>query len=221
MYSLYTKPLSYSKLLKNVPDYLSEDGTEFDKALSEVSTFMEPKGLADNGVFVLKDNLYSKIDPLRLDNLENEFESSASIIKSHLATSKEDVNKTILVPQLIHPKHLDPLTMRLGAFTRTGVFAKLMYKLLQVCLDTENGLFLNELLHLIHCVFKDDEQVNGKSSIPQNFISKSICNLFLSIANAKSDIFSESITSKADYLLEVMIRKILRMCLTPSLLDSV
>lgn len=207
MYSLYTKPLSYSKLLKNVPDYLSEDGTEFDKALSEVSTFMEPKGLADNGVFVLKDNLYSKIDPLRLDNLENEFESSASIIKSHLATSKEDVNKTILVPQLIHPKHLDPLTMRLGAFTRTGVFAKLMYKLLQVCLDTENGLFLNELLHLIHCVFKDDEQVNGKSSIPQNFISKSICNLFLSIANAKSDIFSESITSKADYLLEVMIRK--------------
>lgn len=207
MYSLYTKPLSYSKLLKHIPDYLSEDGTEFDTALAEVSTFIEPKGLADNGVFMLKENLYSKIDPLRLDNLENEFESSASIIKTHLAKSKEEVAKTILVPQLIHPKHLDPMAAKLGTFTRTNVFAKLVYKLLQVSLDTEGGIFLNELLHLIHCAFKDDEQVNGKNSIPANFISKSICNLLLSIANAKSNVFSESITSKADFLLELMIRK--------------
>ena len=53
----------------------------------------------------------------------------------------------------------------------------------------------------------DDELINGKDSIPEAYLSKPICNLLLSIANAKSDVFSESIVRKADYLLEKMIMK--------------
>ncbi|CCF57826.1 hypothetical protein KAFR_0D01790 [Kazachstania africana CBS 2517] len=208
IYNLYSKPLSYSKLLKKVPDYLTENTTDFDSALNEVSIFIEPKGLADNGVFKLKESLYSKIDPLKLLNLENEFESSATVIKTHLAkNTKDDVTKVILQPQITSLKHMDEEAAELGAFTRSTIFAKIIYKLLQVCLDTEDGTFLNELLHLIHGIFRDDEMVNGKSSLPNAFLSKPICNLLLSIAVSKTENFSGHITSKANYLLQKMINK--------------
>ncbi|CCD24506.1 E3 ubiquitin-protein ligase UBR1 NDAI_0D01920 [Naumovozyma dairenensis CBS 421] len=207
IYNLYTKPLSYSKLLRLVPDYLIEDTTLFDSALSEVSIFVEPKGLADNGVFKLKESFYSKIDPLKLSNLDNEFESSSVIIKSHLTKNKKDTSGVILQPQIKSAKHLDENAIHLGNFTRTSIFAKIVYKLLQVSLDTEESVYLNELLHLLHGIFKDDELVNGKDSLPKAYISKPICNLLLSISNIKSSIFSEHITKKADYLLETMLKK--------------
>ena len=209
IYSLYSKPLSYSKLLRSVPDYLTEDSTLFDSALSEVSIFVEPKGLADNGIFKLKESLFSKIDPLKLSNLGNEFESSSAIIKAHIAKQKKttDLPSIILQPQITPVKHLDKDTQNLGNFTRSSVFTKVIYKLLQACLDNEDGTFLNELLHLIHGIFKDDELINGKNSLPETYISKPICALLLSIANSKSEAFSEHILKKADYLLQEMILK--------------
>lgn len=207
-YNLYTKPLSYSKLLRNVPDYLTDDAKIFDEALNEVSIFVEPKGLADNGVFKLKESYYTKIDPLRLLNLGNDFESSAAVIRNHLSkTKKQDITKIILNPQLTSPKNIDENAKQLGSFTRNLAFVKIIYKLLQVSLDTEDSTYLNELLHLIHGIFKDDELVNGKNSIPETFLTLPICNLLLSIINSKSAVFTEAITTKADYLLENMIIK--------------
>ena len=208
MYNLYTKALSYSKLLRLVPDYLTEDSTLFDAALEEISIFKEPQGLTDNGVFKLKEKYYSKVDPLRLSNLDNEFESSAMIIKKHLNKSKKDDGSSIILdPQLVSPSKMDEGARLLGSFTRHPVFAKIVYKLLQVCLDTNEGVFLNELLHLIHGIFMDDEQTNGKSSFPDAYLSKPICNLLMSIVNSSPDTFSKNIRTKADYLLKNMIEK--------------
>ena len=208
MYNLYTKPLSYSKLLRLVPDYLTEDSALFDTALEEISVFKEPQGLTDNGVFKLKEKHYSKVDPLRLSNLDNEFESSAMIIKKHLNKNKKgDGSNIILEPQLVSPAEMDEGARLLGSFTRHPVFAKIVYKLLQVCLDTNEGVFLNELLHLIHGIFMDDEQTNGESSFPDAYLSKPICNLLMSIVNSSPDTFSKNIRTKADYLLKNMITK--------------
>ena len=208
IYSLYQKPLPYSKLLRLVPDYYTENAADFDKALYEVSIFVEPKGLADNAVFKLKDAYYSKIDPLRLSNLGNEFENSATVIRTHLSkTKKENISRIILQPQLISPKHLDPDVKHIGDFTHSPVFVKVVYKLLQISLDKEDTTYLNELLHLIHAIFKDYEQIHGKQAIPETYIQLPICNLFLSIVNSRSAIFSECIINKADYLLEKMIIK--------------
>ncbi|CAL9730085.1 E3 ubiquitin-protein ligase Ubr1p [Monosporozyma unispora] len=208
IYSLYQKPLSYSKLLRLVPDYYTENANDFDAALEEVSIFIEPKGLADNAVFKLKDLYYSKIDPLRLANLGNEFENSATMIRTHIAKiKKEDMNNIILQPQIVSPKNLDADIKQLGGFSRNPVFVKIIYKLLQTSLDKEDTTYLNELLHLIHAIFKDDEQVNGKQSVPDTYIKLPICSLLLSIVNSKSNAFSETVVNKADYLLEKMIMK--------------
>ncbi|AAS50220.1 AAL146Wp [Eremothecium gossypii ATCC 10895] len=206
IYSLLMKPLPYSELLKSVPDYLSEKLSVFDECLHEVSEYVEPKGLEDSGVFSLKKEMYKKIDPLRLLNMKNDFEHSATIVKTHLAEGSNAVGQVVLQPQLISPKHLDELAAHLGDFTRTQVFAKLIYKLLQACIDREDGTYLYELLHLLHGIFKDDELLRGKSSIPEAYISKPICNLLLLI-DTKANVFSENAIRKADFLLEHMIRK--------------
>ncbi|KAG0667442.1 E3 ubiquitin-protein ligase ubr1 [Maudiozyma exigua] len=208
MYNLFTKPLSYSKLLRLVPDYLTEDSTLFDAALEEISIFKEPQGLTDNGVFKLKEKYYTKIDPLKLSNLDNEFETSAMVIKKHLNKGKKgDGSSIILEPQLVSPTEMDEGARLLGSFTRHPVFAKIVYKLLQVCLDTNEGVFLNELLHLVHGIFMDDEQTNGDSSFPDAYLSKPICNLLMSIVNSSPDIFSKNIRTNADFLLKQMIEK--------------
>lgn len=205
IYNLYTQPLSYTKLLRSIPDYLTERTSQFDEVLAEVSTYVEPKGLEDSGVFKLKREMYKRIDPLRLLNMENDFEHSATIIKSRLAETKEDAPKVVLQPQIESPKYLDETAKELGTFTRNSTFAKLIYKLLQTSIDLEESTFIYELLHLIHGIFKDDKLVNGKSSVPEAYISKPICNLLLTIVDSKSSVFSENVIRKADYLLENMI----------------
>lgn len=207
IYTLCIKPLSYSRLLRSVPDYLTEDSSELESALEEVSDFVEPKGLADSGVLKLKEHRYSQVDPLKLLNMENEFETTAKIIKTHLAKDKISATQVVLHPQILPPDELDEDATELGKFTRCDVFAKLIYKLLQVCIDKQEGTFLYELLHLVHGIFRDDELCNGKDSLPQAYLSKPICNLLLSIANSKTEVFSEYVMRKADFLLEHMILK--------------
>lgn len=207
IYGLYIEPLSYSKLLKTIPDYLREETTEFDNILKEVSDFIEPKGLADSGVFQLKETIYSEIDPLKTYNTDNDFESSSNIIKTHLTKKKKDVNGIVLQPQITHPDLLEERVKNLGDFTRITIFAKLIYKLLQVSIDTEDGTFLYPLLHLIHAIFVDYSLINGKDALPEAYMRMPVCNLLLQITNLKSDTFSESILTKADYLLQYMIRR--------------
>ncbi|SCU85809.1 LADA_0D09868g1_1 [Lachancea dasiensis] len=207
MYGLFMEPLSYSDLFSAMPEYLTESSNLFDQALHEVSIFVEPKGLEDNGVFKLKPELYRKIDPLQLPNMGNDFEHSASVIMSHLAEPGHDAKKVVLEPQLTHPKHMDEGARNLGAFTRTDAFAKVIFNLLQVCLDFDEGTFIYGLLHLVHAIFKDHELANGKNSIPGPYLSIPVCNLFLTIIDSKSAVFSESAIAKADFLLEFMIRR--------------
>ncbi|SCU79423.1 LAFA_0B03026g1_1 [Lachancea sp. 'fantastica'] len=207
IYGLFMEPLSYSDLFAGMPEYLTEKSSVFDKALEEVSIYVEPRGLEDNGVFKLKPEFYKKVDAMQLPNMGNDFEHSSSVIASHLAGPGGDTKKIILEPQLTHPKYLDETAKNLGAFTRTGLFAKVVFNLLQMCLDLDEGTFLYGLLHLIHGIFKDHELVYGKGSIPDAYLSKPVCNLFLTIVDCKSSVFSESVISKADYLLEMMMWK--------------
>ncbi|SCV03482.1 LAMI_0H08504g1_1 [Lachancea mirantina] len=207
IYGLYMEPLSYSNLLKDIPEYLTENTSHFDKALDEVAYYVEPRGLEDNGVFKLKAEYYKKIDLLQLLNMENDFEHSASVIKLNIAQNEEEASKVILQPQLIPYKFLDERAVNIGDFARTDVFARLVYKLLQTSIDREEGTFLYGLLHLIHAIFRDEELINGKQSLPEAYLSKPICSLLLMIVDSKANVFSENAVSKADYLLEDMIWK--------------
>ncbi|CAG98476.1 E3 ubiquitin-protein ligase UBR1 [Kluyveromyces lactis] len=207
IYKLYAEPLSYTDLLNDIPDYLTESVSQFDTVLEEVSTYIEPKGLEDNGVFKLKKELYKRIDSLRLLNMGNDFEHSATIVKSHLADSKEKRAKIIVKPQLLELDELDPCARELGSFTRTNLFAKLIFKLLKLAVSDSSFSFTYELLHLIHAIFRDDEMVNGKDSLPEAYISKPICDLLLSIVDSESGSFSENVVATADYLLDNMIMK--------------
>ncbi|SSD58824.1 related to E3 ubiquitin-protein ligase UBR1 [Saccharomycodes ludwigii] len=205
IYNLYTQPLPYSKLLESIPDYLTESTSKFDICLEEVSLYVEPKGLEDNGVFKLKRAMFNKIDPLRLLNMDNDFEHSANIIKQQVSKDKKNIEKTIIEPRLEAYDKLEKGSETLGNFTRTNLFAKIIYKLLAVCVTDKNSAFLYELLHLVHGIMIDDEYIHGTQSFPQAYLDKPICNYLLMITQETS--FSSNIINKADYLLERMLRK--------------
>lgn len=207
IYKLYTEPLSYTSLLNEIPDYLTESISQFDAALEEVSLYVEPKGLEDSGVFKLRKDLYEKVDPLRLLNMGNDFEHSASLIKAQIAGVNEKKQNIVLHPRFLGLKHLDEGVAQLGDFTRTDIFAKLVYKLLKVVVNEPSTSFAFELLHLIYGVFKDDEMINGKHSIPEAYIRKPICDLLLNIVESEGGKYSENVVSTADFLLENMIMK--------------
>ena len=210
IYSLYPKPLYYSKLLEYVPDVLSEQLTEIDECLNDVADFVPPTGLADNGVFKLKENFYSCIDPLKLLNTKDDFEHSISIVEQNMEKINKvagtEKNAKIIVSPVLEPyENMVEGSRKLGSFTRCDLFSKVLYKLFHYCLANEEYTFLYELLHLVHAIFLDDELANGATSFPDAYIKKPICNHLLSIVqNTK---LSDNFKVKADYLLKFMLHK--------------
>ena len=204
-YNLYPKPLSYSKLLKSIPDYLIQNNNnqDFDVALEEITIFEEPKGLSDNGVYKLNRELYSRIDPLNVFNMGNDFETSAVNIKSNILGKSKNTNNVILEPYFAD--HATKINV--GDFSKTNLFGTLIKKLLFVEIEHEDSTYLYELLHFIHAIFKDEKiMTNIPNAIPEVYIDATIIGYLIKISDEKFEKkFSEHIVSKAKYLIEQVI----------------
>ena len=74
---------------------------------------------------------------------------------------------------------------RIGDFAKTLPFIKLIYKFLQVAIDTANETYLPHLLHLIHAIVLDDEKIHGKEYLNENFVVIPITDLLLTIVESK------------------------------------
>ncbi|CCE63403.1 hypothetical protein TPHA_0E03130 [Tetrapisispora phaffii CBS 4417] len=206
IYKLFSKPLSYSKLLKSIPNYLIENNNnqDFDISLEKLSIFEEPKGLSDNGVYKLKKQNYSLIDPLNMFNMGNDFESSVNIIKSKLAGKVRKPEEIIIEPYF-NEKVRDE---RIGRFLRTTIFVNLIENLLEEVILSNNATYLYELLHLLHAIFKDYRLCNNYSNkIPPEYKSESIISSLIAVLKDSSNKqFSGNIIAKANWVLESIIQ---------------
>ncbi|EDO19022.1 hypothetical protein Kpol_2002p93 [Vanderwaltozyma polyspora DSM 70294] len=205
IYNLYSKPLSYSKLLKAIPDYLVQhnNNQDFDIALEKLSVFEEPKGLTDSGVYRLSKKYYSRIDPLNILNMGNDFETSATTIKNCISGKSKKNQKIILDPYF--PSNCDKLYV--GQFSKTMPFTRFIYKLLSAAIEMSEGSYLYELLHLIHAIFKDEQiLMESKKIIPDSYLEVPICELLVKIFDSQfENKFSDSIVTKANFLFEEMV----------------
>lgn len=202
-YSLSDEPKSYSSLKSDLDIEVSEL-PEFDALLEECADYQPPSGLIDSGIYRLKQGFFEKLDPLSLHLDTSQFQTvSEYLIKNIAMEQKIKEEKVVLIP---HITELDDglVNEKLASFTKTKDFAKLMYKYLQVSIDTSDETYLPHLLHLIHAVLKDDELLHGASYLNENFISIPICNLLLSVAQAT---MSKNVVRKAEYLLDNFISK--------------
>lgn len=204
IYNLFSGPKPYSDLEDLVEEDDSFNSDLFEKVLNKVSNFNAPKGLNDDGKYSLKPELMKSVDPLHTAAQSLDYNKSlTSLAKSAALTSEEHPSwEEIVIPPIINKLENYP---ELGAFTRTFEFAKLVSKLLDYVISEEKESFAPVLLHLIHAVILDNEQVNGVENILESFTHVPICEHLFSITSNAN--FTKHLRTKADFILSSLIFK--------------
>lgn len=202
-YSLSEGPKGYSAIKDRVALEIYNH-PDFDKWLVECADYQPPSSLVDTGLYRLKPHIYGELDPysLHLDSSQSQDVSDA--IMRYIARTKNiPENEAVITPKIIFASD-DYVNKNIGSFAKTKYFAKLMYKFLQVSLDTKDETFLPHLLHLLHAVILDDEAIHGEKFVSSAFIDIPICDLLLNIVESA---MSKSIVTKANFLLDMFMTR--------------
>ncbi|KIW05508.1 uncharacterized protein PV09_03391 [Verruconis gallopava] len=167
VHTLCFKPLSFSSLCNHIPDKFS-DTDQFDQLIQEMTIFRPPEGVSDHGTFALKDEYFEQIDPFLAHFSRNQRDEAENIYKKHMAKKLgKDPADIVYEPKL--RKIESGLFKELGNFTKTPLFAQIIYYLLQYTLvadrfapnvpSTKVEQFLQFILHLtLVAVMEDDGQ---------------------------------------------------------------
>lgn len=81
IHNLCLGPLTYSELLKRVPERIHEH-VDFDSILAAVGDFRAPTGVNDFGTYTLKQHLYSEVDPYFWHYSRNNREEALATLKA-------------------------------------------------------------------------------------------------------------------------------------------
>lgn len=201
IYTLYDGNKTFDAIEEALDAKLLEEKF-FEHVLEEVADFNPPKGLQDDGSFQLKEEYFSKIDPMNLYASGKDLQDILPNLAKKLATSaKKSPDDVIIEPRVTKLEHFKEL----GEFTRTSHFAKFLVKLLDHANEKKEESYVPLVLHLLHASLKDADLAYGKNHVVQSFFTVPLCEALFSIVN-NSD-FSKSTVVKADHLLEMLIMK--------------
>ncbi|KAL2060184.1 hypothetical protein VTL71DRAFT_9579 [Oculimacula yallundae] len=159
------KPLSFSEICGKLPDKF-QDQEECQDILDEMTIFKAPEGLSDVGTFELKPEFLEDIDPYIAHYNKNQREESEMAYKNSIAKKTGRVASDIV----FEPK-LRPVESRafadLSAFTRTGIFAQIIYYALLYPMKAQEltptvpvtrvEAFLQVVLHLVLIAIAEDK----------------------------------------------------------------
>jgi E3 ubiquitin-protein ligase UBR1 len=203
IYALSDKPISYSSLKAHL-DTEIKDLPQFDEILLELADYQAPSALADSGMYRLKKKILESLDPLSLYLDLSKFHTVSETLVKNIAASKNiKEDEVVLIPE-ITDCDVQLVNEKIGRFAKTKEFAKLIYKLLQLAIDTSEEMYLPHLLHLVHALLKDDELLHGKEYLNENFIIIPISDLLLTLVDSS---MSSHIVRKADYLVVQFVLK--------------
>lgn len=158
------KPMTYSDLARHVPERLSE-ADEFQGILESITNYRAPDGLADSGTFELKEKYLDEVDPYIIQFTKNQREEIEANYRARMAkkTGKPEAD-------MVFEPHLRPIKSGafkdLAAFTRTPIFAQIIYCSLAYALqfktftpsipETRVETFLLLVLHLCQLAVLED-----------------------------------------------------------------
>ncbi|KXX78742.1 E3 ubiquitin-protein ligase ubr1 [Madurella mycetomatis] len=165
------KPMSFSDICQKLPDKFQEQ-EDFHRILDEMTTFKSPEGLSDVGTFELKPQLIEDVDPYIAHYNKNQREESEMAWRKWMA---KKTGKSI--EDVVYEPKLKPIPSGvfagLGEFTRTGMFAQIIYYSLLYTLvypgltpqvpSTRVETFLQVVLHLILIAIAEDNSDEDRS----------------------------------------------------------
>jgi E3 ubiquitin-protein ligase UBR1 len=159
------KPLSFSEICSKLPDKF-QDQEECQDILDEMTTFKPPEGLSDVGTFELKEQFLEDIDPYIAHYNKNQREESENAYKTWMAKKTGRSASDIVFESKLRPIESGAFS-DLSAFTRTGIFAQIIYYALLYPLKcqeltpsvpvTRVEAFLQVVLHLVLIAISEDK----------------------------------------------------------------
>lgn len=162
------KPLAFSDLSGRLADKF-QDLEEFQTILEEMTNFRAPEGLSDTGTFELKQEYLADIDPYIAHYSKNQRDEAEHAYRAWMAKrTGKSIAEVVLEPNLgkIHSGVFEDLS----AFTRTPLFAQIVFHSLLYPLQTQTlteipgtriEAFLQVVLHLVLCAISEDNSVGG------------------------------------------------------------
>jgi E3 ubiquitin-protein ligase UBR1 len=174
------KPLSFTEICNKLPDKF-QDQEECQDILDEMTTFKPPEGLSDVGSFELKEQYLEDVDPYISHYTKNQREESENAYKAWLAKKTGRPAADIVFEPKLRPIESGTFS-DLSAFTRTGIFAQIIYYALLFPLKAQDftptvpvtrvEAFLQVVLHLVLIAIledKTDEDEMSEDSL-QSFV---------------------------------------------------
>jgi len=164
-HTLCFKPLSFSEICGKLPDKF-QDQEECQDILDEMTTFKPPEGLSDVGTFELKEQFLEDIDPYISHYNKNQREESENAYKAWMAKKTGRPASDIVFEPKLRPIETGAFS-DLSAFTRTGIFAQIIYYALLYPLKAQDFVpmvpvtrleaFLQVVLHLVLIAISEDK----------------------------------------------------------------
>jgi E3 ubiquitin-protein ligase UBR1 len=159
------KPLSFSEICSKLPDKF-QDQEECQDILDEMTTFKPPEGLSDVGTFELKEQFLEDVDPYISHYNKNQREESENSYKNWMAKKTGRSPSDIVFESKPRPIESGAFS-DLSGFTRTGIFAQIIYYALLYPLKAERltpsvpatrvDAFLQVVLHLVLIAISEDK----------------------------------------------------------------
>lgn len=170
------KPLPFSDICNKLPDKF-QDQEECQDVLESMTIFKPPEGLSDVGTFELKEEFSEEIDPYISHYNKNQREESENVYKTWMAKKMgKPISEIVFEPKL--PSIESGAFSDLAAFTRTGIFAQIIYYSILYALKAQEltptvaitrvEAFLQVVLHLILIAISEDKSDENNPSQESN-----------------------------------------------------
>ncbi|KAA8909491.1 hypothetical protein FN846DRAFT_942436 [Sphaerosporella brunnea] len=175
------KPLQYSELSRQIPERLY-DNDKFQEILSEVTNYRGPDGLSGYGTFSLKEEYLDEVDPYIAHFTKNQREEIEANYRTRMAKKTGKPESDIGFEPRLRPINTGAFK-DLAAFTRTPIFAQIIYYFLSYALqyksstpgiqETRVEIFLQLCLHLCQLAVLEDHSPDVNDSA-DSFISHAL-----------------------------------------------
>lgn len=166
------KPLSFSEICTKLPDKF-QDQEECQDILDDMTNFRPPEGLSDTGTFELKEQFLEDVDPYIAHYNKNQREESENAYKHWVSKKTGKAVADIVFESKLRPIKTGVFS-DLSAFTRTGVFAQIIYYSLLYAIKAEDlkltvpltrvEAFLQIVLHLVLIAISEDKTEEDEMS---------------------------------------------------------
>lgn len=147
----------------------------------------------------LVDTVFNEIDPMSIEYFAGDYKRYESrLVEKLTPKNAKAFDKVLVEPKL---NKIKKYGVKLGEFSRSTAFAKLLTKLISIAVEKKKEYeYLPLLLHMVHAILKDIELSLDEKYFPTSFVKVPLTQCLFSLVVYSK--FSKNCVDKADYLLE-------------------